>query len=318
MFLDIPRLIRPVSIGPGIMGQGTDQQPLRVGIDQAHADGATVVWCHNRFGFEDVPNWIAGRLDAVNIMDGSAHGTYADSFYRYLDLGDRVPFSPGTDWTIYDFSRVYVPVAGELTTNRWLSALRRGESYMTNGPCLEFEVDGQRTGGTIALRQPGAVRVRGRAIGRVNFQALELVYNGTTLHVADSAVTDSGAYMAELDTSVDVTESGWLAVRIPQEAGRNEFDQPLFAHTSPVYVDVDGRRLFRAEVARELIGEMEANIREIESKGVFADDAERDRVIDVHRDGIKTLQQRVQTDVVPGVSAIGQVDPGGFCSRGGR
>ena len=43
MFLDIKKLILPVSIGPGIMKSGTDGIPLQRGIDTARADGATVI-----------------------------------------------------------------------------------------------------------------------------------------------------------------------------------------------------------------------------------------------------------------------------------
>ena len=82
-----------------------------------------MIWCHNEWGFEDVPNWLAGLLDAQNIFDGDETPGYEDSFYKYLDLGMHIPFSTGTDWFIYDFSRVYVPIDGDLTRQKWLSAL---------------------------------------------------------------------------------------------------------------------------------------------------------------------------------------------------
>ncbi|MGH9363107.1 MAG: hypothetical protein ACRD2T_14445, partial [Thermoanaerobaculia bacterium] len=66
MLLDILRHIQPVSIGPGIMKRGTDGTPLRAGIEAARGDGATAIWCHNDWGFEDVPSWLAARLDAQN------------------------------------------------------------------------------------------------------------------------------------------------------------------------------------------------------------------------------------------------------------
>jgi hypothetical protein len=102
MLLDIQKLIRPVSIGPGIMREGTDGIPLQRGIQEARKDGATVLWCHNSFGHEDLPNWVAGLVHAQNIFDGGSHGTYKDTFYRYLNLGMKVPFSTGTDWFVYE------------------------------------------------------------------------------------------------------------------------------------------------------------------------------------------------------------------------
>ena len=84
------------------MRQGTDFPSVRHGIDQAREDGATIVWCHNAFGFEDIPDWIAGVVDAQNIFDGGNKGDYEDTFYRYMDVGLRVPFSTGTDWFMFD------------------------------------------------------------------------------------------------------------------------------------------------------------------------------------------------------------------------
>ena len=126
MFLDLQKLIRPVSIGPGIMRAGTDGMTLRRGILRARDDDATVIWCHNNFGLEDIPNWLAGLVHAQNIFDGGNRGGYEASYYRYLNIGLKVPFSSGTDWTVFDFSRVYVPVDGELSTKKWLQGLRAG------------------------------------------------------------------------------------------------------------------------------------------------------------------------------------------------
>ena len=87
MLLDIKRLIQPVSIGPGLMTTGSDGIPLRRGIDTARQDEATVIWCHNSLGLEDLPNWMSGVLDAQNIFDGGEHGSYKDT-YDGLLVGD--------------------------------------------------------------------------------------------------------------------------------------------------------------------------------------------------------------------------------------
>jgi hypothetical protein len=292
MLLDIKRLVQPVSIGPGIMGDGTDERPLRVGIKQARDDGATVIWCHNTFGYEDVPNWFAGVLDAQNIFDGGNHGSYADTFYKYLNVGLRVPFSTGTDWFIYDFSRVYVPVREPVTSQRWLMSLRAGRSYITNGTFLEFQVDNHRSGDTLELTKPTMVRVRGRGAGRNDFRGLELVHNGDVVNSVSTRSAE-GHFTADLDVPVTLDRPGWLALRIPLEAGRNELDKPLFAHTSPVYVDFAGRRPFDSKIARELVRDMEASIRSIGEKAKFGDDAERERVLQVHRAAIVELSKRL-------------------------
>jgi hypothetical protein len=293
MLLDLLKLIRPVSIGPGIMsGQGTDGIPLQHGIKTARADGATVIWCHNDWGYEDVPNWTAGLLHAQNIFDGSAETTYEDSFYKYLNLGMKVPFSTGTDWFIYDFSRVYVPLEGELTGKTWLAQLQAGRSYITNGTFLEFSVNDRAIGDTIAMSRSGALQVSGRAIGRNNFRNIELIHNGDVIRTAECHPI-GGHFSAQMDLVINVDQPGWLALRTPLRAGTNEFDKDLFAHTSPIYVEVAGKRIFRREVAEQLIAEMEENIDVIRDQGEFADPDEIDKVLNVHREGIKALRQRL-------------------------
>jgi len=293
MLLDLKKLIRPVSIGPGIMGgKGTDGIPLQRGIEKARSNGVTVIWCHNGFGFEGVPNWMGGVLDAQNIFDGGSHGSYKDTFYRYLNLGMHVPFSTGTDWFIYDFSRVYVPVKGTLTSKKWLAALRAGKSYITNGTFLEFSVNDQPIGDTIHLSAESELKVRGRALGRNDFGSLELVHNSKVIHVIKSEPA-AGHFKAQFDLTLKIDEPGWLALRTALDAGRNEFGERLFGHTSPVYIEVAGKRIFRPDVAKQLIGEIEKNIKNINAKGRFASETERDAVLEVYHAGIRALQERL-------------------------
>ncbi|HLW66959.1 MAG TPA: CehA/McbA family metallohydrolase, partial [Gemmataceae bacterium] len=136
MFLDIKELVQPVSLGPGITARGDDDRPLRPGIDEAHRQGGTVLWCHNTFGHESVASALSGRLDAWNVFDGTRAGSYEDKYYRCLNVGTRLPISTGTDWFIYDFSRVYARVEKPLTIRSWLAALKAGRNVVTNGPLL--------------------------------------------------------------------------------------------------------------------------------------------------------------------------------------
>ena len=293
MLLDIIKLIRPVSIGPAIMNQGTDGIPLQRGILEARDDGATVIWCHNAYGYEDIPNWVAGLLHAQNIYDGPTKwGSYADTFYRYLNLGMHIPFSTGTDWFVYDFSRVYVPVEGELTTKKWLRGLRAGKSFITNGTFLELEAGGNRVGDTIHLSRPSEIQIAGRALGRQDFRGLELIHNGQVVHTVQCTGA-GGHFEARLNWTLPVKEPGWIALRIPLDNNLNELDRRLFAHTSPIYIELAGQRIFRIETAEELLKHMRQEVKVIQEQGVFADQEERNAVFSVHRDAVELLKVRI-------------------------
>jgi len=214
LFLDLPQLVQPVSIGPGITGAGPDYPPLSRGIDRAREQGATIVWCHNGFGFEHIPAWLSGRVHALNIFDGGTQGSYVQTFYRFLNVGLRVPFSTGTDWFIYDFSRVYVQLSEPLSVASWRRGLADGRTMITNGPLLEFQAAGRSVGDTIALGAPGRVPLSARATGRIDFKGLELVHDGRVVASAPSRRV-GGHYVAEVKFPLAVEQSGWVAARIP-------------------------------------------------------------------------------------------------------
>ena len=292
MLLNLLKLIRPVSIGPGIMGAGTDGRPLQTGIREARTDGGTVIWCHNAYGHEDIPNWVAGLVDAQNIFDGGSQGDYSETYYRYLNLGLKAPFSTGTDWFIYDFARVYVPLEGPVTEREWLEVLSQGRSYITNGPFLELDAGGRQPGGTVSLAGRETVRVRGRGVGRLDFKALELIVNGRVVHAVSSR-PDGAHFVADLDFALEVSEPGWVALRIPRELPENELSRPLFAHTSPVYLELDGRSIFQPEVARSLLQEMQESVDKIRSRASFSSSRDREDVLRVYLKSIQILKQRL-------------------------
>ncbi len=306
MLLDIPQLIQPVSIGPGITKTGTDGMPLQRGIDQAHRDEATVIWCHNHWGLERVANLVTGRLDAQNIFDGGTPGSFKDSFYRSLNAGLKVPFSTGTDWFMYDFSRTYAKVDGPVTVRSWLKALSAGRTYITNGPLLEFQVQGQEPGGRVKLDQPGLVTITARGIGRMDFQRIEIVQNGHVIR-SQSCRPEAGHFVAGLRFDLPIEGPCWFALRIPpppvkedaeltEAVPLNDYGQPLFAHTSAIDVGTGGVSYFDRQVAMGLLTELRDGLRKIDEQAQFADETEKARVVDVYQDAIAEFERRLAAD----------------------
>lgn len=290
LLLGIQKLVHPVSIGPGITGGGTDGMPLQAGISQARRQGGVAVWCHNRFGLEDVPNFAMRQLDALNIFDGGARGTYEDTFYHYLNAGLRVPFSTGTDWFMYDVARVYTRVTEKLEVHPWLRALAAGRSFITNGPILRFSAERRGIGDTIDLKSSEEIEVRGQAIGRQDFGKLELIRNG-------KVVAEVPAYPKErhfeslLVHKLKVDEPSWLALRT-SSPNSNEYGQPLFAHTSPIYITVGGKSIRIPEEVAYLISEINEAMEKIERQGLFASEEERLRVLSIYKRGIEALREK--------------------------
>jgi len=291
MFLNINRLVKPVSLGSGITGAGNDDIPLRPGIDDARKQGGTVLWCHNASGFEGVPSTLAGGIDALNVFDGTRTGTYEDSYYLYLNIGLRLPISTGTDWFIYDFSRVYAKVPGTLTMPKWLDALKAGRCQATNSPLLTLSVDGKEIGDVLNLDKPKTVRVEITATGRHDFQKLQLVQNGQVVQ-EESAKMKDGVCSARFVREVRLDGPAWFAARIDSSA-KNELDRQLFAHTSPVYVNFTGKRVFDIEAARLMLRRMEQALEEIRARGKFGNQSLRDEILAIYKETSNELVKRV-------------------------
>ena len=99
---------------------------------------------------------------------------------------------------------------------------------------------------------------------------------------------------------MQVDQPGWFALRIPKDVGKTELDRPLFAHTSPIYIELAGKNIFRADVARDLVREIQESMKTIDEKGVFADEAQRQKVLGVYRAGVRVLEERIQNQKAEG------------------
>jgi hypothetical protein len=209
-----------------------------------------------------------GNLNAFNVADG-LDAEYA-RYYDLLNCGFRLPLSSGTDWWIYDHNRVYVKVEGSFSYDTWIAGLRAGRTFVTNGPLIDFTVDGQGPGATLERAQPGMVRVRARVLSRLPFDKIEVIQNG-------QAVAEQSAIQAReawLEREIPARRGGWLALRVQSQAWSHGGVR-VFGHTSPIYLRVAGTPFRWAEAAGRFIDEIEESKDFIRKSYKFASDADR-------------------------------------------
>lgn len=179
-----------------------------------------------------------------------------DLYYQFLNAGFRLPVAAGTDKFIEDIplgsNRTYVRAGGARSNYAaWLAGARAGKSFISNGPILEFEADGREAGDVVQFSGKRRIGARVRARSLLPFTTLEIVLNGITVSHKTVAIFNNppvdGLYSMEIEATVELDRSGWLAARVVDHPDLHNRilprDVSVFAHTSPVYFLKNGKKV---------------------------------------------------------------------------
>ena len=210
-----------------------------------------------------------------------------DLYYQYLNAGFRVPIGAGTDKFAEEIplgsNRVYAKVQGPATYASWLAAVKAGKGFVTNGPILEFQAAAAVPGDMVEFRGKKRVKARVTARSILPFTTLEIVCNGDavghkTLPIWKNDPKD-GVYSMEVEATVELTGSSWLAARVVDHPDlKNRIlprDVSVFAHTDPVYFLQDGRKVREEASIAYLCKYVKGVLHWLDTNPPFAHDEDR-------------------------------------------
>ncbi|MHC4442735.1 MAG: CehA/McbA family metallohydrolase [Planctomycetota bacterium] len=183
-----------------------------------------------------------------------------DTYYRLLNCGLKLAAGAGSATGAkpnpVGYNRAYVRTPKDSSLQQFLEAWRQGRNFVTCGPMIFLTVnDRYRPGDTIRLKSKGQeVSIQVRAVSDQPLRSIEIVVNG---QVINRQGLRNGSD-STLKTNTTITADSWIAARCTNEdrlltdKELAEFDSgkgrmPVrptrlrYAHTSPVYVEVDGR-----------------------------------------------------------------------------
>jgi hypothetical protein len=176
-----------------------------------------------------------GLVDFVELLQYRTLNT--SEYYDHLDLGFRLTAAAGSDipWgsTLGD-ARTYVYTGPSFDVDSWFAGLEAGHTFVTNGPMLEFHVDGRLAGSEIQVEKGHRARVELAVTGHPAIglpRHLRLVGSDGLISESFPDATDPSRIEAIVD--VEVLRSQWLAVS-------TECYNGAVAHSSPVYLIVGG------------------------------------------------------------------------------
>jgi hypothetical protein len=99
-------------------------------------------------------------------------------------------------------------------------------------------------------------------------------------------------YRAELTQELRLDAPGWCALRI-ESTTKNELGQTLFAHTSPVYVELEGKRRFDIDAALALLRDIEESQASIRSHATFSSEEARRPVLALYEEAARLVRARI-------------------------
>ena len=278
IFLRLVEPVLPISRGL-LVGHGEpDYPPLCYACDEAKRQDGLAIWCHNGEGMEAPVAAVLGKLDAFNLFD--PYWMFPEEYaiwYHLLNCGIRLPASTGSDWYICSNNRVYAQIEGGFSYEGWLSGLRAGRTFITNGPALFIRVNDGQPGDTIMGERDDHLEVEVTWQSHYPVELVELIFNG---EVMSSQTFPTGSRSGEWRIPFIVREAGWLAARV-FSGRRDSFYQPIFAHTSPVWLHADSSPAARSSSATFFVKSLDEARDWVRTSGKFDRERQRAEVLDL-------------------------------------
>jgi hypothetical protein len=215
----------------------------------------------NRSRMLDEEAWGRPR-DRQKYPSPRGNGFYSqDLYYHILNCGLHLPPSAGSASGVLPnpvgYNRVYVQLDGDFNYDAWWKALRRGRSFVTNGPLLRCRANGHWSDHAFTAPAGGTVDITIDVELDSNdpVSKLEIIRNG---QVASTHSWKPSARQATIGP-VTFDRSGWFLVRAIADVDHTF----RFASTAPWHVKIgDQPHISRASVQFFLdwLGERRAKI----------------------------------------------------------
>jgi len=248
------------------------------------------------------------RLDAVEWLETDIVGTERPSrqpievggfeghatnrlWYRLLDCGLRLPLVGGTDkvgnaMVIGGSARTYVHVP-RWSHSGFLDGIRVGATFVTNGPLLFLEIAEQPPGSEIVLAgdEPYEVEIDIECRSWSPIDVVEILVDGRVASRVQVEGDEQHGWVVDERRTVEFQHSGWVAARARAVKADPETWQSRIpaAHTSPIWIRIDGRPSRPAKSALYLAGRLEQSLKWAETEGEWSDDENEERALDGFR-----------------------------------
>ncbi len=245
-----------------------------------------------------------GHIDAFDVAsysNGLHRFVETALWYQLLNCELAIGASAGTDAAM---NRIWDPPMGgyqvfahseSLAYAAWCAALKAQRTFVTNGPMItHFDVDGHAAGDSLSFTGPGPFAVSVALSVRSHFPVhrVEIVRNA---NVEASLALPGGVSALDTTVALSVPDGSWIAARVwGASPGMYVPGDSLFAHTSPVYVRVNGRRAVHPDDAGAMVAWIDSLVALTLAHGAWESPADSMRVFDTFAAGRAYYAERAE------------------------
>lgn len=194
-------------------------------------------------------NTIRGKVDFFSILQNNAMGL--EDYYDFLNLGVKVIATASTDYPAplvgEEATYAYTGTGGTFSPDAWFDAVKRGRTFVTNGPMLTLAVGDGMPGDEVRVGKDAKLHLHAQAWAPESIGApkvLEIVAEGKVIKSIQSTGSQQDKLIADFE--LRATDSQWVAARTTSFNG-------AVAHTTPVYVIVNGRSFIDRANVQQLV-----------------------------------------------------------------
>jgi putative membrane-bound dehydrogenase-like protein len=249
------------NVGPvfGAIGAETRQQ------------GGYAFHAHGGYAQEIWADLVQGATNGVELLQfGIYRGIGLEGWYHVLNAGFRFPGIAACDYPAcrkLGDCRTYVHIAGEPSFQDWLAGAAMGRSFMTTGPLILLDVDGQRPGDIITTSDAAPRTLKARVTVRSETAPVtdvQLIVNGRVASELKATPKSGESQQLVLEGSLMLDESGWIAARAFSKSPTGSADAE--SHTNPVYVYLNGKAPCREADLVWLVARLDEQIADHEAR----------------------------------------------------
>ena len=225
---------------------------------------------------ENAPEWPEIERNEAGFTELGWTEFAMQTYYALLNCGFRMRVTGGTGSGVHPVpaghGRVYVHTGKEFSYDRWIANLNAGHSFVTTGPLMDLRFNDALPGTTWRLQHSqNSVLIKGEINGLNRLKSIEILRNGVIAKrlSVEPRQSSLGHWTYHIDSTIELSDSSWVAVRCFEDLPDSKVS---FAHTNPVYVDVQNRPLIpRRRDAEFFVQRMDQEL--VRNQGILSEES---------------------------------------------